>query len=145
MNRGKLIISGTALAFGAWLVFGRHAGASGIDMGAAAGPPGSDFDPVVTPESPIGEPPIGPKLSDGETHDAYDMAQDVLHDLQAKGTGYDRVLMASFQRLLRLTVDGLYGGRSAGALAWALGPGNEGLAPAPLFSPWTPVTYEPPS
>ena len=53
---------------------------------------------------------------------------------------YSRPNLASWQRLAGLTADGIYGGESAGALAWYL-QGQSSVAPRPFFKPTTPAPY----
>ncbi len=124
-----------------YLAYKRHADGGGMDLAAAAPSPGTGPDPVITEESPTGEPPIGAAMSAADITEAQSMAWDVKSSIEMLGAAYDRVLLASFQRLLRLTVDGLYGGRTAGGLQWALG--SVATAPMPLFKPYTPVKYVP--
>jgi len=53
---------------------------------------------------------------------------------------YSRPNLTAWQRLAGLTADGIYGGESAGALAWYL-QGQTTVAPRPFFKPTTPTPY----
>lgn len=124
-----------------------------VDKAAIA--PGAPAEPVtgpvnvadnppatVMPNQPFGLPPTGPALSSDDTADAKAMAGDIEADLETNGPNYNRQMMASFQRAARLTVDGLYGGRTMGALRFFL----DGQTPyAAIFSPLGEITYVPPT
>lgn len=136
------------LGYALWHVMAGHP----ADDAAAIGPLSTDPSPVgpldvsqnpsatVMPNQPYGLPPTGPSLSDQDQIDARQMADDIQTDLETNGANYNRQMMAAFQRKARLTVDGLYGGRTAGALAYFLGR----PAYAPVYSPFQPIAYAPP-
>lgn len=100
-------------------------------------PPGSKkvAAPQLTPIQPdIPAPPL----------DQLDMAAreavKVAADIRAKGAQYDRNLLKRFQVLARLGADGLYGGSSAGAIAYF----TAQPPPAPIFPPKVIKPYRPP-
>lgn len=53
---------------------------------------------------------------------------------------YSRPTLSTWQRLAGIDADGIYGGQSAGALAWYL-QGESVVAPRPFFKPTTPTPY----
>ncbi len=53
---------------------------------------------------------------------------------------YSRPNLTAWQRLAGLAADGIYGGETAGALAWYL-QGQPSVAPRPFFKPTTPTPY----
>ena len=53
---------------------------------------------------------------------------------------YSRPALTAWQRLAGIAADGIYGGGSAGALAWFL-QGQSAIAPRPFFKPTVPAPY----
>lgn len=120
--------------------------------GAMMPPPGA---PGAT-QPPAVQPPPGPP-SGVDQQEAERLAPVVAADIVAKGrgtnrvvdgiliqgTGYNQMLLKQFQRLARLTIDGLYGPKSAGALSYYL----KRDAPPSIYSDAqgrrTPVSYSP--
>lgn len=102
-----------------------------------------------TPEAPQGgtavvvpppvQPQVGPRPPVEQLDQAKQLADVVIEDIKAKGSKYDRMLLARFQKLAELIPDGLYGGRSAGALMYF----TAKSPPAPIFQPKTIVAYRP--
>jgi peptidoglycan hydrolase-like protein with peptidoglycan-binding domain len=137
------------LGFAVWRAIAGHPADDPAALGAPTpspvpvGPLDVSENPSATvmPNQPYGLPPTGPALTEQDQVDARQMADDVETDLETNGANYNRQMMAAFQRKARLTVDGLYGGRTAGALAYFLGR----TAYAPVYSPFQPITYTPPS
>jgi hypothetical protein len=100
------------------------------------------------PSSPSAPPPRAPapsspsappKVRDRQRLDAAKvLAEAVVKQLRAKGRSYDRTLMKRFQATAGLAADGLYGPRSAGAVAWYTG---QKIAPlvGKGFAPYAPT------
>ena len=70
---------------------------------------------------------------------ARQTAPAVAEQIALKRYDYSRPALRAWQRLVGLEPDGIYGGRTAGALAWAL----NRAAPRPLFKPTTIVPFVP--
>jgi peptidoglycan hydrolase-like protein with peptidoglycan-binding domain len=101
---------------------------------------------VVTPPPPIAAvPAVAPATAVPAGFDpdgARRVAPRIAAHLRKKGAAnYSRQALREFQRLAGLKEDGLYGGRTAGALRYYLGGANP---PAPMFRPLQEVSYSPP-
>jgi hypothetical protein len=64
----------------------------------------------------------------------------VVANLRKGRDHYSRPTLTAWQRLAGIAADGIYGGESAGALAWYL-QGEPVVAPRPFFKPTTPKPY----
>lgn len=67
------------------------------------------------------------------------LAPSLAGNIMARGQSYDRRLLSEFQKHAGITIDGKYGGQTAGALAFF----NKGEAPNPLFRPLKPIAFAP--
>lgn len=75
--------------------------------------------PPSSSKAPSGEKPQIYKVRDMQRLDAgATLAQALVRELQQKGKGYSRELLKRFQLTAGITVDGIYGPQSAGALKW---------------------------
>lgn len=92
------------------------------------------------------KPPAYPKLP-ASASKAATLAPQVADDIFQRGARYDREMLAAFQSAAGITNDGLYGGGSAGALAYWLGVAGSPLVipPDPLFKPYALQPYTPPA
>lgn len=91
-----------------------------------------------------------PKIPSGGVVGGYDAARAaqlaplVLADIEEKGKDYNRTALEAFQAASGITVDGYYGGESAGALQWWLAKtGVVAKVPAPIFRPKEIKPYTP--
>jgi hypothetical protein len=71
---------------------------------------------------------------------AKSQAARVVANLKKGRDNYSRPTLSAWQRLAGIAADGIYGGASAGALAWYL-QGTPDVAPRPFFKPTTVTPY----
>lgn len=71
---------------------------------------------------------------------AKSQAARVVANLKKGRDHYSRPTLSAWQRLAGIAADGIYGGESAGALAWYL-QGTPDVAPRPFFKPTTVTSY----
>lgn len=108
------------------LVDGLYGPESALALARATGrtaPP-----PIFLPKEPDAPNPTPPTQE--EVDETRKVAKDVAQDLKAKAQAYDRDLMKRFQRLARLTADGMYGPATAGALQYFTGE----TPPKPIYA-----------
>lgn len=67
-------------------------------------------------------------------------AQGIAANIRDKGKSYSHEGLKKWQRFAGITVDGLYGGQSVGALQFFLGKTEQ--APSALYAPFTPTPYQ---
>lgn len=96
--------------------------------------PGEMLTVVVQPEGASGPTPPLEQMDR-----ARDLAGKVRANIISKGPKHDRALLVSFQRAAELAPDGLYGGRTAGAVMYYTGQ----TPPTPLVSPKMIISYRP--
>lgn len=81
----------------------------------------------------------GPTPPISKLDQASELAERVRENILENGRDYDRRLVAEFQDLAELGVDGRYGGRTAGALLYFTGE----APPAPYHKPKVVIQYRP--
>lgn len=136
----KLLVAGGVLAGVAVLMASTRKSAARAVPEGPYPPPPPPPPPVVTPSRPPPRKSSGPTvISKGAVpEDARMMMPGVAGDLSAHGANYNRTALKAFQRAAGIAADGLYGGRTRGALLFY---GAPIVIPPPMTAPFETYTY----